>query len=352
LELLTRWLPGNKGLAESDEATQAIGHAAAAVAADDPRLARAAGDALQKLPESAAAACASTLATTALLAHREASDPVGAALRDVLIDYLQRVPDEPEEPTQDAVDTCFSALTADFRTLSAAGSFARITLPMLMTTPIGRHQAEELAGSLINAIPPSDPAVAAELLPSLHILFHDDAARTGQLPPAVARLQQLVAHNQTALALTFAAHYVTHSLIDATWLIWYAQHWASLSLDTKDRVCAAVHRTDLPTDLRTCLVQHLLHTSADEPWQYAVPLWPSVTPDQQSSLLAAARGRVPGLADLLTDTDADLLCAALVKAEDHLGDVLRLMTHAAEENSAIAAFITSRLAAPNWTHGR
>ncbi|MFD4763757.1 P-loop NTPase fold protein [Streptomyces sp. NPDC058439] len=351
LGLLTTWLPGIKGLAESDKATHAIAHAAAAVAADHPRLAHAAGEVLHELPESAAAACASTLAD-ALVAHREPTDVIGIALRDSLIDYLHRVPNSSAQPTHDAVAACVTGLTADLAALNPAGSFARTTLPMLLTTPAGHNQASDLAATLISSIPTNAPAAAEELLLSLHVVFSDDSALVAQLPYAVQYLQQLIAHGHPLPALTFMARYVDHSAVDANWMHWYAQHWTTLNTDTQDRVCAAAGRVDLPAELRNCLIQHLLHTHAVEPWQHAASLWPAANSDQQGSLLAAASGRAPELADCVTTSDADLLCAALIKAQDQLGDVLHLMADATEANPAIAAFIRSRLTDPQWTPER
>ncbi|MGW4623665.1 P-loop NTPase fold protein [Streptomyces sp. NPDC004592] len=351
LELLTAWLPGVKGLAESDEAALAIAEAAAAVAGDHPQVAHAVGEVLHELPEVAAAICAGTLATT-LLAHREPTDATGTALRDILVEYLHRVPKPAVQAAQNAIEACLSTLTADLAAINAAGDFSRTALPMLLTTQAGRDRASDLAAALLTSVPPTDPATAGKLLPSLHVLFSDDSTRAAQLPNAVARLHQMVAHGHFVPALTFMTRYVTHSAVDANWLHWYAQQWHSLTTETQDGACAAASRTDLPAELRDCLIHHLLNSESAEPWQYASDLWPNATTDQQSSLLAVSDGRAPALADCIAAADADLLCAALVKAEGHIGRVLPLMDQASEANPAIVAFITLHLDEQQWAPRR
>lgn len=347
LDLLKTWLPGIKTLLESGKVTHALSSTVAAVAADHPEVARAVGPVLRELPESDAASSSSALAT-AFLDHRDPADDIGSALRDLIIDFLHRVPNSLHEPTRNSVDVCVSALIADLAALNSAGSFARETLPMLLTTRAGQEKASELAASLISAIPPSQPSIPDELLPSVHVLLHDSAVRAAQLPDLIQCLRQLLSHGRPVPALTAVARYVTEPAVDANWLHWYTQHWPSLSAETQYQVCESAHRADMPEELRDCLIQHLLRSEAAEPWQYADALWPAASPDQQSSLLAFAQGRAPALAGCLGAADTDLLSAALIKAEDQLGDVLQLMAHALQANEAIAAFIGSCLTQPTW----
>ncbi|MEV0522701.1 P-loop NTPase fold protein [Streptomyces sp. NPDC050439] len=348
LELLAQWLPAVKNLAETAKITHAVAEAVGSVAGDDPQIACTAGDVLRGLPEVDAALCVRALADR-LLEHQGPGDAIGPALRDVLVDYLHRAPEAYEQPVGDAVEACVSALTSGLTGHDAAGRFARETLPALLTTRVGRERASNLAALLIGAVPANQPNVAEELLPSAHVLLKDNTARAAHLPQAVQLMHQLVSHGQPVIALTFMARYVTEASVDVTCLRWYAPHWPDLDVDTRDRVGAAAQRADLPDELRDCLVRHLAESESDRPWVHANELWPRATAAQRATLLANARGRAPALAERAADSDADILCAALVEAGGDLDHVLRLMSDAAFADDSILAYVRAAANEEHWT---
>ncbi|MEW1599730.1 P-loop NTPase fold protein [Streptomyces sp. NPDC093808] len=347
LELLKTWLPAVKGLTESASVTRRIAEAVAAVAADHADTALAAGDVLRELPEEDAAVCIRALATT-FLDHRDVADATGVVLRDILVDYLHRFSDSPDDSVDEAEEDCAAALTQDLAAINAAGRFARETLPMALATPAGNNLASSLAASLITAVQPNQPVTFEELLPSLHVLLHDDTVRGTQLTQVIHRLQQVIAHGHPLPALTFVARYIADSALDANWLTWYAQHWTSLSGETRSLACTAAQRPDLPTALKDCLVQHLLSTEEAEPWHQAAALWPTATSEQRGSLLAAAHGRAPELAACADSADPEVLCAALVQAGDQIGDALLLVATATHGDQATADYVSYRMSQTEW----
>ncbi|MFG3365619.1 P-loop NTPase fold protein [Streptomyces sp. NPDC090032] len=351
LELLTQWLPAVKSLTDSAKVTHTIAEALGAVAGDDPLVAGAVGDVLRGLPENDAALCVRLLADR-LLEHRGPGDTIGSTLRDVLVEYLHRAPDAAEPPVRDALEHTLSALTSDLTAHDAMGRFARETLPALLTTSIGCRRATDMAALLLSAVPANQPTIAEELMPSVHVVFQDDAARARHLPQAVQLMHQLVSYNQTGVALSFLAHYVTEAAVDVTCLRWYAQHWSSLDAVTRDRAGAAAQRTDLPHELRDCLVTHLAESETERPWDYANELWPHATAQQRVTLLAAARGRAPELAQRAEESDADVLCAALVEAGDDLDHVLRLMGSATLADESILAYVRATVNEKEWAPDR
>ncbi|MFD5125694.1 P-loop NTPase fold protein [Streptomyces sp. NPDC058385] len=346
--LFSQWLPGISSLTEHTEATRAIAEAIVAVAGEHPQIASATGDVLCTLPPDDAARCMTELAKN-LSEYRDSSSAITIALRDVLTDYLHRVTNTSAQSAHDAAEACVSALTDDLTALDAAGRFARKTLPMVMTTPAGRRRAPDLAAKLISSIPPNQPSIAEELLPSLHVVLHDDTTRNTHLPHLNQLVQQLVSHGQPVLALTFTTRYIAEPAIDVNCLHWYASHWMSLTPDTRDQACDAAQRTDLPIELRDRLVQHLVETTSDKPWEHADALWEAATAEQQSSLLAHAQGRAPDLAARAAEADTDVLVAALSKAGQHLDDVLQLMTAAIHGNDAITTYVRGQLSLEPWT---
>lgn len=239
-------------------------------------------------------------------------------------------------------------MTTDLAALNTAGRFARDSLPIFLTTSAGQHRSQEMATTLITSVVPNQPSAAEELLPSLHVLLHDATVRAAQLPQTVQKLQQVVSHGHPLTALAFLARYITDPAIDGNWLTWYTRHWQSLNDETRSLACVAAQRPDLPDGLRDCLVQHLLTTDTREPWQHAAALWPKMTAEQRSSLLATAGGRAPELAQSADQADTDLLCAALVKAEEQLSDALALISPSRHGDHAIAEFVSFRLSQSEW----
>ncbi|MFI6494799.1 P-loop NTPase fold protein [Streptomyces sp. NPDC050564] len=349
MDLLTRWFPAAHQLPEAAIATGAIANATAVAAAVRADLTAAAGIILAQLPEEQAASCATTMAAE-LAEHRDLHDAIGTTLRDTLIEYLRRSETSAAEATRGAIADCLDALTADVETISPAGRFTRSTLPKLLTTAPGSEMTTSLINRLSGALAP-DPSHAQELLPSLHVLLRDPAARDAQLPAVIARVQQFISTPFPHIALDFAAPYITTTALDVNWLNWFASSWPDLQQSTRTLAVAAAGRTELPgvPALRDHLVQHLLETDDAKPWQYADTLWPQATADQQSSLLAHADGRCPALAQCAAQADADLLTTALVKAGAQTSSLLSLTQDASAFDDAVVLYLNNRLAQPEWT---
>ncbi|WP_329254631.1 P-loop NTPase fold protein [Streptomyces canus] len=349
MDLLTRWLPAARQLPEAAIATGAIANAAAVAATVRADLTAAAGTILAQLPEEQAASCASLMAA-ALPDHRDLHDGIGTTLRDTLIDYLRRSESATAEATRNVIANCLDALTVDVEVISPTGRFTRSSLPQLLTTAAGLEMTTSLINRLSGALP-SDPNQARELLPSLHVLLRDPAARDAHLPAVIARVQPFISSAYPHIALDFAAPYITTTALDGNWLNWFASQWPNLQQSTRTLVVAAAGRPDLLSvpALRDHLVQHLLETDDAEPWQYADTLWPQATTDQQSSLLAHADGRRLELAQCTAQADADLLSAALVKAGAQTSSLLSLIQDASAFDEAVALYLNNRLAQPEWT---
>lgn len=254
------------------------------------------------------------------------------------------------EATKSAVEVCAAALTADLEAFTPAGRFARNALPLLLTTECGRDMAPALAQRLISAVPPNDGARAQELVPSLHLLFEHRVARESQLPPALQRLQQLVGYGHAAVALDFAAHYVIDPAVDVNWLNLFTAHWADLPQLTRTRALAAAERPELTSipALRDNLVNHLLESEEAEPWHYATQMWPLASPDQQSSLLAYAGTRCPGLGEYAAHADAELLSTAMVKSGDRIDDLLALIADVPALDDAVMLYFNHCVEQPTW----
>lgn len=351
MKLLTQWLPAARQLPDASLAQQAIADATAAVSSVHTDLTAAADAVLEQLDEEPAASCVSTMATE-LANHRDPDDVIGTSLRDVLVNYLRRSEDSEAEATHHAVTACVTVLTGELEAAAPAGQFARSTLPMLLTTRPGLDMAATLIQRLLAALTPHNPALAQELLPSLHVLLHDPAARDTQLTTVIHHVRQFMNSGHHAIALDFAAHYITATVVDVTWLTWFASHWPSLSPSARSLAAAAAERPELQSvpDLRDSLIQHLLDTEDTEPWQYADALWRhQASADQQSSLLARAGTRCPALARCATQADAEVLSAALVKAGEEISDVLTLIREAPDLDHGVMLYLNNRLAQPEWT---
>ncbi|MFD4572406.1 P-loop NTPase fold protein [Streptomyces sp. NPDC058417] len=349
MELLTRWLPPAQQLPDEPVAEQAIAGAAAVASSVHPDLTVAAGAILEQLHEEQAASCATTMAAQ-LADHRDLGDDTGTGLRDILIGYLRRSENSDAEATHRAVTTVTAALTGEMEASTPAGRFARSTLPMLLTTGPGIDMTTTLIQRLTGSLAPNNPAHAQEVLPSLRVLLRNPTAREGQLAFVIQQVQQLMNSGTPAIALDFAAHYITTPVVDVNWLNWFASHWPTLSSPTRSLSVAAAERPELQSIpvLRDHLIQHLLETDDTEPWQYADALWNHSTADQQGSLLAFARTRCPALAHRADQADADLLTTALVKAGDQISDVLALIQEAPEFDNAVMWYLNNRLEQPDW----
>ncbi|MEU6098440.1 P-loop NTPase fold protein [Streptomyces sp. NPDC047079] len=349
MDLLIQWFPAAERLSEAGVVTQAIADAAAASATVHADLVAGADTILEQLGEEQGAPCVRAMAEH-LAAHRDGNDAVGVALRDLLIGYVRRGEAVDSEPVNRAVRACTEALTADLETFTTAGRFARTALVMLLTTESGRDLSAALAQRLTTAVPPSDPTRAQELLPSLHLLFQDQSVREGQLPPALQHLQQFISYGHPAIPLDFAAHYITDPIIDVNWLNLFAGHWGSLPQSTRTLTAAVAERPELGgvPALRDNLVQHLLESEEEEPWRYANLLWPLVSADQQSSLLARARTRCPALGECADQADAELLSAAMVKAGDEFKELLSLIENAPTFDHAVLLYLNHCLVQPEW----
>ncbi|MEU1343260.1 P-loop NTPase fold protein [Streptomyces sp. NPDC005827] len=350
MELLARWLPAAQQLPDASLAQQAIADATAVASSVRADLAVAAGAILKLLDEEQAASCATTMATE-LAAHRDPADVIGIGLRNVLVDYLRLSQGSDAEATRIAVTTCTTALTGDLEAATPVGRFTRAALPMLLTTEPGLAMTTPLIQRLAGSLAANNPGLAQELLSSLHVLLRNPAAKETQLTAVIQQAQQLMNSGTPAIAMDFAAHYITAPAVDVNWLHWFASHWASLSEPTRSLAVAAAERPELQSvpALRDNLVQHLLETADTEPWQYASTLWQQITTDQQSSLLACADSRCPALAHRAADADAELLCAALVKAGDRISDVLTLIHETTEFDNAIMLYLNNRMEQADWT---
>ncbi|MET7972564.1 P-loop NTPase fold protein [Streptomyces mirabilis] len=350
MELLTRWLPAAQQLPDESVAEQAIADATAVASSVHPKLTVAAGAILEQLQEEQAASCATTMAAQ-LADHRDLGDDTGTGLRDILIGYLRRSENSDAEATHRAVTTCTTALTGEVEVATPVGRFARSTLPMLLTTGPGIDMTTTLIQRLAGSLAPNNPGHAQEVLPSLRVLLGNPAAPEDQLPVVIQQVQQFMNSGTPAIALDFAAHYITTPAVDVNWLSWFASHWPTLSQSTRSLAVAAGERPELQSipALRDNLVQHLLETDDAEPWQYADALWNHSTADQQGSLLADARTRCPALARRADQADADLLSSALVKAGEHISDVLALIQEAPEFDEAVMRYLNNRLEQPDWT---
>ncbi|MFD5724335.1 P-loop NTPase fold protein [Streptomyces sp. NPDC127036] len=349
LELLTRWLPAAQQLPDKPAAEQAIADAAAIASSVHADLTVAAGMILEQLHEEPAASCAIAMATH-LASHRDLNDPIGTGLRDVLVSYLRRSGNSDAEAPLRAVAACTTALTGEVESATPAGRFARSTLPMLLTTTPGAAMAAVLIQRLTGSLNFNNPGHAQDVLPSLRVLLQDPATRQEHLYPVIQQVQQFMTYGAPTIALDFAVHYITASAVDVNWLNWLGSHWVSLSQHTRDLGMASAERPELEgiPALRDSLVQHLLDTQDIEPWQYAAPLWSHSTTDQQSSLLAHARARCPALAHHANQADAGLLSAGLVKAGEHISDVLALIRQAPEFEASIMLYLNNRLQHSNW----
>ncbi|MFE2094832.1 P-loop NTPase fold protein [Streptomyces sp. NPDC059460] len=347
--LLIRWLPATQQMPEAEIAAQIIADAAASAADVQPELAAAADRMLHQLPEEPAAACATALSAH-LANHRDINDAVGIALRDTLVGYLRRNESATSEPTKKAAEACSTALTADLETFTPTGRFARVALPLLLTTAWGRDMAASLAQRLISAVPPNDATRSQDLIPSLHLLLQDPAVRDSQLAPALQRLQQLISYGHPATALDFAAYYMAEPAVDVNWLNLFTTHWATLPQPARTRALAAAERPELSSvpGLRDNLVQHLLESEEAEPWRYATQLWALASTNQQTSLLAYARTRCPALGEHAAHADAELLSTAMAKSGDRIDDLLALLADAPALDDAVMLYLDHCLAQPSW----
>ncbi|MGW7053679.1 hypothetical protein [Streptomyces sp. NPDC054887] len=222
---------------------------------------------------------------------------------------------------------------------------------MLLTVGPGIDMTTTLIQRLTGSLAPNNPVHAHEVLPSLRVLLRNPTAREEQLAPVIRQVQQLMNSGTPAIALDFAAHYITTPVVDMNWLNWFASHWTTLSSATRSLTVAAAERPELQSIpvLRDHLIQHLLETDDTEPWQYADALWNHSTADQQGSLLAFARTRCPALVHRADHADADLLSTALVKSGDQISDVLALIQEAPEFDNAVMQYLSNRLEQPDWT---
>lgn len=336
LGLFTRWLPSVQDLEESDKIATAIAEAVGRAVSAHPEAVIEARRVLNALPAPAAAECANTAATGL---PEAGTGPTAIALRDLLIDYLHRVGDPQVPQEEEAADACVAALTRNLTSLDAQGRFVREALPLVLTTTVGRFQASDLAATLIGAIVPGQPAIAEELLPSIHSLLQDEVLRAKHLPQLNQMIHQLISYGQAVPALTFAARYVSEPAIDVNVLRLYASHWMSLPAETHNDVCAAADREDLPAELHTLLVQHLVETEAAAPWEHADSLWSAATTEESIGLLAHARGRCPELGELAADAETDLLSAALTTSGAHLDSAVALLADARHLDEAIADYL-------------
>ncbi|AQT71391.1 P-loop NTPase fold protein [Streptomyces sp. fd1-xmd] len=348
-KLLTEWVPSTQLLPEGETAGQIIADAAASAASVHPHLTAVADKILERLPDDLAASCVTGLAAH-LADHRDVNDAVGVALRDVLVTYLRRSEAGTSDQVKGAVEVCAAALTADLEAGTVAGGFARVGLPLLLTTQSGRDLGIPLAQRLTAAVPPSDGVRAQELLPSLHLLFEGRAVRDAQLSATLQHLQQLISYGHAVIALGFAAHYVAEPAIDANWLNLFASHWAALPQPTRDLAAAAAKRPELSgiPALRDAVVSHLIESEETEPWRDADQLWPHVSADQQSSLLAHARRRCPALGGCAAGSDAELLSTAMSKAGDQLDDLLVLIELAPALDAAVMLYLNHCVSQPAW----
>ncbi|MFD8079332.1 P-loop NTPase fold protein [Streptomyces sp. NPDC059718] len=351
--LLRDWLPGIVQLRDADRALRAVGEAVTAVAGDDEELAAVAGGILTGLPQEHAASLAMALAHT-LDSHRDLDDPVGASLRDGLLHYLHALPEDAASEVQQAASLCATTLTTEVEALTPGGRFARRTLPMLLTTATGRDGASGVAERLIVGIQNQIGQETQELLESLQLVFRDQMVRSQYLPRALQVMHALISYNRIEPALSFLAHYIDDPAVDSAWPPMFASHWAALPQSTRSRATAAAERADIAgTGLPNLLLEHLLSTEDTAPWQYATSLWKHLGSEEQSRLVADARGRAPGLAQYLKTADSDLLCAALVKSSgDHLPQTLQLMHGSPQAGSAMTSFIDHCLAQPDWQPDR
>ncbi|MFF1710250.1 P-loop NTPase fold protein [Streptomyces sp. NPDC058268] len=350
MELLTRWLPAAQQLPDESVAEQAIADATAVASSVHPGLTVAAGAILGQLHEEQAASCVTTMAAE-LANHRDLSDDVGTSLRDILIDYVRRSENSDAEVAHRAVTTCTTALTGEVEAATPIGRFARSALPMLLTTGPGIEMTTTLIQRLTGSLAPNNPVHAQEVLPSLHVLLQSPTTPDDQLAFVIRQIQHFMNSGTPTVALDFVAYYVTAPAVDVNWLNWFASNWPALSQPTRSLCVAAAERPELRNipALRDNLVQHLLETDDSAPWQHAGALWDHSTPDQQGSLLAHARTRCPALADRADQADADLLSAALVKAGEHINDVLVLIQEAPEFDKAVMRYLNNRLEQPDWT---
>ncbi|MDW4910069.1 P-loop NTPase fold protein [Streptomyces sp. ADMS] len=351
MKLLTRWLPAAQQLPDASLAQQAIADATGVVSSVHTDLTAAADAVVERLDEEPAATCVTAMAT-ALAGHRDPDDAIGTHLRDALVNYLRRSEGSEAEATHHAVTTCMTVLTGEVEATTPAGRFARSTLPMLLTTNPGVGMTATLIQRLHGSLTTSNPPHAQEVLTSLHVLLRDPAARDTQLTAVIQRVQQFMNSATPAIALDFAAHYITATAVDVNWLNWFASHWASLSPSTRSLAAAAAERPELQgvPSLRDYLIQHLLETEDTKPWQYADALWRhQASTDQQSSLLARAGTRCPALAHCAAQADAELLCNALVKANEEISDVLTMIREASDFDDGVMVYLNNRLEQPEWT---
>lgn len=348
-QVLAGWLPAIEHLTHADEMLDAVAKALGTVAAMSEEIVRVvAKNVLPALPDPHAASLAHSLAHD-VLEHRGEGDLIGLQLRESLLLYLQHVTEESSQEMRQAADVCVKSLSADVETLDSLGHFARQALGRLMTTYPGRAIAPVLAERIISGIEVQRMnAQVAELLPSLHLLLRDQAVSESYLGRTLQVMHTLVSSNQVLPAASFVAQYVAHPALDATWLQVLANHWASLPDATRDQLVAAVERPDRGGALTVHLIDHLLTTQAVEPWQQATTVWAVASPEGQSSLLARELGRAPGLAECAKAADADLLCAALVKAGADINAVLHLISTASDFDAAITLFVDYCLARPEW----
>lgn len=324
-----------------------VAEAVAQSAHTSAQMANAAVRIVPDLQQDDATSCVNTMAVN--LATVDPSDELlSDTLAQALLTFMRVETDNSE--AHKAADACLTVLTTSLASDDARGAFARRHLPALVTTPAGRQAGPSLVDQFLPRLSQQHIQLESAIFSTLHVLMRDRETRT-------ARLEQIMQHlygrmsTQPVPNVAFAAHYAADPIVNAQWLSWMAQHWASIPDHERTLTMAAAPRQDLSqSGLPPLLLQHLLATEDTEAWHDAAHLWDKIGTEEQASLLASARGRCPQLADRANEATQDGLVIALGKArtEEALSPFLTLIATHPQASQAISTYLDDAISGRDW----
>ncbi|MEV6836344.1 P-loop NTPase fold protein [Streptomyces sp. NPDC051133] len=347
--LLHDWLRilGDRTVPDGRQVSAVVAEALAQTAHTCQQLAVAAAGILPDLQQQDAAAC--VVAIAGHVGEVPLTDPsVADALAEALLTFMRITTNDPA--AQDAARSCQVTLTAHLTSDDAQGSFARRHLAAVMTTDAGQEAGPSLIDEFNTVLAQHHVPLSSDLFSSLHVLLSDPPTRAARLGQVLQHLYNRMS-TQPPQNAGFAAHYVAGQTVNTQWLVWIAQHWASIPHHERSLAMAAAHRPDLSQSngLPDLLAQHLLETDEAEPWKDAAALWNAITPERQAALLVAANGRCPDLADQAAQASTDILITALNTASaKELPELLTLISNSPQASRTIADYLDDTIGARDW----
>ncbi|MFI6023673.1 P-loop NTPase fold protein [Streptomyces sp. NPDC051287] len=349
MELLHLWLRllGDRTAPDGRHISAVVAEALGETAHTCHELAVKAAGILSDLQQQDAATCA--VAMAGHLGEAVAADgSVADALAEAVLTFMRVMTGN--TAAQDAARTCRAALTANLSDEGARSEFARRHLAAVMTTEAGREAGVAFIDEFMPRLAQHHVVLGAESFVSLHVLLGAPATRAARLDQVLQHLYSRMG-TQPQQNAGFATHYVADQTVNAQWLTWIVLHWAGIPHHERSLVLAAAQRPDLAqaNGLPDLLAQHLLESDEAEPWQHAAVLWNAITPERQASVLAAATGRCPDLADQAARTSTDVLITALNTAgSSQLPELLTLVSIGPHASQAITDYLDDAIEARDW----